>query len=107
MKPSDFTFQWASRSGIHRAHVATATAHARAVDVGRMASRELGLVVKLGLHIRLGLVLGLTLPKTSTITVTHKIRYLESRTGEISGSKKKTRPGRVDAQSHSQCRVTT
>ena len=27
--------------------------------------------------------LGLTLPKTSTITVTHKICYLKSRTGKI------------------------
>ena len=35
-------FPWASRAGIHRAHVATATAHARAVDAGRMASREYG-----------------------------------------------------------------
>ena len=30
-----------SMGGIHRASVATATAHARAVDAGRMASREL------------------------------------------------------------------
>ena len=33
----------------------------------------------------LGLGIGLTLPKTSTLTtfVSHKIRYLKSRTGEI------------------------